>query len=206
MKKLLMEFLGTFFLVLSIAMGANAIAIASMLMAWLYIGGYISGGHYNPMVSLAVALRGRLKWAEFLPYICAQILGGIAAFGMTSFLQGEIVIPAPGNDVMLRQAMLVEILLAFVLAFVVLVTTTADKFRTSHIFGLAIGFTVPALAVVGGPISGGLFNPAIAFGASIVGFIQGSPIVWEHLCMYVGGAFAGGALAAYAFKHFYDKD
>lgn len=202
MKKQCMEFLGTFFFIFTIAMTADPIAIATMLMAWVYIGGYISGAHYNPMISLAMALRGRLKWEELPSYMIAQVLGGVAAYAMTAFLIGHLTIPAPAAGVTLLQAWLLEILLAFVLASIVLVVATAEKFKTSHIFGFAIGFTIPALAALGGPISGGLFNPAIALGAALFGTIKGVPVSWQQVAMYVSGALIGGFLAAWAFKHF----
>lgn len=202
MKKLVVEFLGTFFFILTIAMTSNPFAIAAMLMAWVYIGGYISGAHYNPMVSLAVALVGKLSWKKLPWYMLAQVLGGILAFIMTRFWHGMITIPMPGVHVTLLQAFIMEVLLAFVLALVILVVAMSEKFKGNDIFGLAIGFTIPALAYLGGPISGGLFNPAIALGATIVGIFGGAPIVWEHLIMYVAGAFLGGFLAACAFKYF----
>jgi aquaporin Z len=202
MKRLIMEFLGTFFFIFTIAMTGNPWAIASMLMAWMYIGGYISGAHYNPMVSLAVALRGRLNWHDLPGYMIAQILGGFVAYGMTLFIRGSIALPHPGTHITLLQAFITEILLAFVLALVVLATATWDKFKGNTIFGFAIGFTIPALAVLGSPISGGLFNPAIALGSYLFGAIKGMPISWLHLAMYVGGAFIGGVLAAYAFRYF----
>jgi aquaporin Z len=201
MKRALVELLGTFFFVLTIAMTGSPIAIAAMLMAWVYIGGYISGAHYNPAVSLAVALRGHLTWKEFPRYVLAQIVGGIAAFACTSYLQGQVTLPAPGAGVGFGQAFIVEVGLAFVLALVVLVVATSDKFKNSQVFGFAIGFTIPALAVLGSPISGGLFNPAIAIGAALFGAAQGNAIVWPDLFMYVGGALIGGFLAAWAFRH-----
>lgn len=205
MKKQLMEFLGTFFFISTIAMTSNPIAIGLMLMAWLYIGGYISGGHFNPMVSLAVAIRGNLNWKDFPSYVIAQIAGGFLAYAMTYFIYGKISVPAPGSQVTLLQAFIVEILLAFVLALVVLVTATSDKFKNSQIFGFAIGLTIPALAAIGGPISGGLFNPAIALGSSLFALTKGLPIAWPALLMYVIGALIGGYLAAQAFKYFFQE-
>jgi aquaporin Z len=206
MKKELMECIGTFFFVFTVAATGNPFAIAAMLMAWVYIGGYISGGHYNPAVSLAVALRGRLEWDEARNYMIAQILGGIIAFAMTSYFYGHITIPKPGLGISLLQAFIMEVLLACVLALVVLTVATTEKFKESHVFGFAIGFTIPALAALGGPISGGLFNPAIPLGAAIVGAFKRMPISYEHLAMYVVGALLGGFLAAYLFTYFHTQD
>lgn len=205
MKPAIIEFLGTFFFVLAVATTANPLAIASMLMAWLYIGGYVSGGHFNPMVSFAVALRGGMHWHLVPRYMFSQILGGVFAFALASFLQGQVTIPAPGSDVTLLQAFVVEVLLSFVFALVVLNVTTGEHFKRSNIFGFAIGFTIPALARIGGPISGGLFNPAISVGGSIFGAFKGLPISWEHLTMYIGGALLGAFFAASAFKYLEDE-
>lgn len=200
MKRELVEFIGTFFFILTIVMTGNPIAIAAMLMAWVYIGGFVSGGHYNPAVSLAAALRGKLSWTHLPSYWIAQILGGFAAFALAHFLRSRVIMPAP--QVGLFPAFIVEVLLAFVLALVVLTVATSAKFKDSRIFGVAIGFTIPALAYLGTPISGGLFNPAIALGAALFGLLQGMVITWPHILMYVTGALLGGFLAAWAFYYF----
>jgi len=201
-KRLLMEFLGTFFFILSIAMSFNPIAIAAMLMVWVYIGAFVSGAHYNPLVSLAMALRGKLAWEKLPWYWLAQILGGCVAFFAAAHLHGQIAIPAPALEATLLQAFIIEVLLSFVFALIILVVGTAEKYKGNDIFGFAIGFSIPALAGVGGSISGGIFNPAIAIGAAVVGLMSGAPIVWAHLLMYVVAALLGGVLAAYAFHYF----
>ncbi len=204
MRRLVVEFLGTFFFLLTIALTGNAVAIACMLMAWIYIGGYISGGHYNPAVTLAVGLRGNWLWSSILRYWGAQVLGGVAAFAMAYYLSGQLIITEPVAP--LGKAFLVEVLLAFVLALVVLIVGVSDKFKNSTVFGFAIGFTIPALAALGSPISGGLFNPAIALGSHIFGLAKGHPFHGMNVLMYVVGALLGGALAAYMYNYFrYDE-
>ena len=198
MKKLLMELLGTFFFVLTIVVTGNAMAIASMLMAWLYIGSYVSGAHYNPMLSLAIALSGHLKWREFLYYVAAQVGGAFLAFLMASFLRGSVAIPVP--QVTVLQAFVAEVLLAFVLASVVLYSAVSKQ--ASHVYGIVIGFSIPALVLVGGPVSGGVFNPAIALGGALFGIISGMGFVWINVVMYVGAAFLGAYLAALAYHYF----
>lgn len=205
MKRQIMEFLGTFFFILTIAMTANPFAIASMLMAWIYIGSHVSGSHYNPMLSFAIALRGRLRWELVPSYMIAQVLGGFTAFLTASFLKGHVVLPAPSVGVSFWQAFLVEVLLSFAFALIVLTIATSDKYRGNQVFGFAIGFTIPALATLGGPISGGLFNPAIALGSAFFGLLKGLPVVWSDVALYVGGAFVGAFLAAYAFRHFIEE-
>lgn len=201
MKKMFMEFLGTFFFILTIAMTGNPLAIASMLMAWVYIGGTISGAHYNPAVTLGLAIRHRLSWKLVPHYMTAQILGGFAAFAAAFFLNDHISLPAPSANISLLQSFFVEALLAFTLVLVVLAATT-ERFKVSHIFGFAIGFVIPALAGVGKETSGGLFNPAIALGSYLFGACKGIAIAWPLVGMYVCGSLLGGALAAYVFDFF----
>ena len=171
-------------------------------MGWVYIGGHVSGGHYNPIVSLAVALRGKLAMHELPYYMIAQILGGFIAYALTFFIHGSIMIPKPGMGVNLLHAGIVEVLLAFVLTLIVLVVATSEKYKNNTVYGFAIGFIIPALAILGGPISGGLFNPAIAIGSSLFGALKGMHVEFSHLLMYVVGACIGGCLAAWFFKNF----
>ena len=89
MKKYIAEFIGTFFLVLTIGctvIGAGAgviapLAIGAALMVMVYAGGHISGGHYNPAVTLGVLIRGKVSAADVVPYILAQLAGAAARDG-----------------------------------------------------------------------------------------------------------------------------
>lgn len=201
-----MELIGTFFFVLTIALTFDPFAIATMLMAWVYIGHFVSGGHYNPAVSLGVALRGRLSWHKLPYYIGAQILGGFAAFAITSYIHGHMTIPAPGVHVTFMQALLIEILLTFVFVLLILVVNTSTRYKGNDIFGLAIGLVILALAAIGAPISGGLFNPAISIGAVLYGLLTGMTISFSNLILYVAGGCIGAVLAAYAFHHLIAED
>src|SRR5262245_22615977 len=97
MAKYLTEFVGTFFLVLTIGLSVLAspptplapLAIGSALMVMVYMGGHVSGGHYNPAVSLAVCLRGKLPPTDFVPYLIAQVLGGIVAALTVNVILGK---------------------------------------------------------------------------------------------------------------------
>lgn len=200
MKRLLMELLGTFFLVLTIAITGNALAAGLMLMAWVYIGAYVSGAHYNPLISLAVKLTGRLSWREMVYYWGAQILGGVAAYTVAAAVLNRLTVPQPSAE--LLPAFIFEIVLAFVFGLVVLVVAISNKYKDSYIFGFVIGLTLFALSAVGANISGGLFNPAIALGAHLAGLFKGMAIVWPVVLMYVFGALLGGFLAAHAYRYF----
>lgn len=205
-RKLALEFLGTFFLVLAFALTSNPIALAAMLMAWIYIGYHISGAHYNPVVSFANALTGHLSWVEFLTYFAVQVLGGFAAFAIALFLAGQVAIPTPAANVSLGQAFIMEALLAFVFAFIALVVAHTKHLRASSIVGFAIAFTIPALALVGGPISGGLFNPAISLGANLLGIAKGVAIVWPNVFMYLFGSLFGAFVASFFYHHLIPAD
>src|SRR3954466_4198878 len=96
MKKYIAEFIGTFFLVLTIGctgVGAGAgviapLAIGAALMVMVFAGGHISGAHYNPAVTLGIFIRGRLRPADDVPYIIAQVIGAaVAALVVTAVLR-----------------------------------------------------------------------------------------------------------------------
>ncbi len=205
MAKLLTEFIGTFFLVLTIGltvMGGVSmapLAIGAALMVMVYMGGHVSGAHYNPAVSLAVFLRGKLSAADLIPYWLAQIAGAVAAALVAFVIMGSTFAPAPGGDVLFVPALLVEILFTFALALVVLNSATAAATEGNSFYGLAIGFTITAAAFAGGPISGGAFNPAVGIGSILVNAVVGGGSL-GNLLLYILGPLIGGALAAAVFK------
>jgi aquaporin Z len=200
MKNYLVEFIGTLFLVLVVGLtvidgvGALApLAIGSTLMVMVYAGGHISGGHYNPAVTLAVWLRGKCPTKDVAPYMAAQVLGGIVAALLVGFCKPNAQVSASHPDV--ARALLVELLFTFALCYVVLNTATSKKNAGNSYYGLAIGFTVVVGAFAGGAISGGAYNPAVAVGISVMG-LSALPNIW----IFLVGNFAGGALAAVVYK------
>lgn len=203
MAKLITEVIGTFFLVLTVGLTMlngtplAPLAVGSTLMVMVYMGGHISGGHYNPAVSLSVLMRGRLDGGELVPYMLAQLLGAILAGIAVRIIAGQTFAPAPGGSVL--PALLVEILFTFALCLVVLQTATSDKTAGNSFYGLAIGFTVMVGAFAGGGVSGGAFNPAVGLGPTIVHAIIGGGS-WADVWLYLVGPFAGGALAAWVFR------
>jgi aquaporin Z len=204
-RKVVTEAIGTFFLVLTIGLtvlGGTAfapLAIGSALMIMVYMGGHVSGGHYNPAVTLAVLLRGRIGRSDVLPYWGGQLAGAVAASVIICWVMGTTYAAAPGADVNPLVALVVEVLFTFALALVVLnVATASDVAGNSH-YGLAIGFTLMVGVFAGGPISGGAFNPAVGAGPILVDVIAGGGSV-ASLWIYLAGPFAGAALAAYVFR------
>jgi len=201
MNKYLVECIGTFFLVLTVGctvIGNGAgpfapLAIGSALMVMIFAGGHISGGHFNPAVTLGVWLRGKCAAADVAPYMIAQIIGAaVASFAVKFLKSGASVTPL---QLATLPALLAEFLFTFALVYVVLNTATAKGTAGNSFYGLAIGFTVLVGAFSVGNISGGAFNPAVAVGISIMGLSS-----WPNIWIYLVADFVGGAAAAGAFK------
>ena len=201
MNKYIAEFIGTFFFILTIGctlIGASPgvippLAIGAVLMVMVYAGGHISGGHYNPAVTLGVLIRGKIKAADVMPYIVAQLLAAAAAAATVKFLRaGVAVTPMTPN---VGPVLLAEFLFTFALVYVVLNTATAEGTSGNSFYGLAIGMTVMTGAFAVGDISGAVFNPAIAVGISILGISS-----WGNIWIYLVANFAGGILAAVIFQ------
>jgi aquaporin Z len=202
MRKYITEFIGTFFLVFVIGrvvLGGKGdfapLAIGSTLMVMVYAGGHISGAHYNPAVTLAVLLRGKISAAEAILYMIAQILGAIAAsFLVIGFMRDQI----PDQVAELAsapRAVAAELVGTFALAYVVLNVATAKDNSGNSFYGLAIGFTVSVMASALGGVSGGAFNPAVAIGISIMHLAA-----WSSIWVFLVGCFGGAAIAAGVFK------
>ena len=205
MGKLLTEAIGTFFLVLTIGLTVITqtpfapLAIGCSLMIMVYMGGHISGGHYNPAVTLAVVMRGGMPTRDVLPYWIAQIVGALLAALAVRVILGATFAPAPAESASVIAVLLVEILYTFALALVVLNVATAPATAGNSYYGLAIGFTIVVAAFAGGSISGGAFNPAVGIGPIIVNALAGGGTV-GNLWYYIVGPLAGGALAAVVFN------
>src|SRR5271170_6346924 len=201
MNKYLAEFIGMFFFVLTVgcavignSIGALApLAIGSVLMVMVYAGGHISGGHFNPAVTLGVWLRGKCDAKDVAPYMISQFIGAVLAALVVKFFKAGIVV-TPLQPVALP-VLLAEFLFTFALVYVVLNTATAKGTAGNSFYGLAIGFTVMVGAFSVGNMSGGAFNPAIALGVSVMGLST-----WSNIWIYLVADFLGGAAAAGAFK------
>ena len=201
MNKYIVEFIGTFFLVLTIGctgIGAGAgviapLAIGAALLVMVFAGGHISGAHYNPAVTLGVLIRGKVKVSDVVPYWICQIIGAVLAAVVTTKVlrAGASVTPiAP----VVGPALLAEFLFTFALVYVVLNAATAEGTSGNSFYGLAIGMTVMAGAFAVGDISGGAFNPAVAVGISVMGI---SP--WPNIWIYLVADFAAAVVAALVF-------
>jgi aquaporin Z len=201
----LTEFIGTFFLVLTVGLVVlleaplGAVAIGSVLMVMVYMGGHVSGGHYNPAVSLAAGFANKLGKRELVPYWISQLLGAVVAGLAVRAVLGRSFAPAPGPDASITAAILIELLFTFALCLVVLNTATHPKTQGNSYYGLAIGFTVLVGAIAGGPVSGGAFNPAVGVGPILVHAAFGNG-GYADLLLYIVGPLMGGFLAAVVFR------
>ena len=205
MNRYVTEAIGTFFLVFAIGMAtvlgteAAPLAIGATLMVMVYMGGHVSGAHYNPAVTLAVYLRGALDAADILPYMVAQLVGaGLASAAVLSITGGTFA-PAPGAEYTLGPVLLSEFLVTFALVLVILNVATADATQGNSYYGLAIGFTVAAGAWAVGSVSGGAFNPAVGVGPALVGTLAGDGSMAD-VWLYLAGPFLGGVAAVPIFR------
>src|SRR6476619_4630685 len=198
--KYAVEAIGTFFLVFTIGAAVAShsalapLAIGAVLMVMIYAGGHLSGGHYNPAVTLAALIRHRIGLRDALAYWLSQIGAGLIA----ALLVRTVIDPTQTaaatptlNAPTLLAAFVVELLFTFALCYVVLNVATSKDHPTNSFYGLAIGFTVLAGAVAVGGISGGAFNPAVTFAGAVMQ-IFAWPTLWVYLvAQLVAGAVAG---------------
>jgi aquaporin Z len=198
--KLVTECVGTFVFLTVIALSGPIgplapVAIGAALMVMVYMGGHISGGHYNPAVSFGVFLRRKLDARDMVAYWVAQFVGAALAFLFGYVVSGRTPGIQPGAKVQVLQALAVEILFTAALVVVVLNVAATKATQGNSFYGLAIGFTIVAAVFAGGPISGGAFNPAVGFGATLgqALFASGG---WSAVWIYFVGPFIGAALGA----------
>ena len=199
--KYAVEAIGTFFLVFTVgaAVGSGStlapLAIGAVLMVMIYAGGHISGGHYNPAVTLAVLVRRRISLRDAAAYWIVQFGAGLLAAAAVR----AIIDPARVTTIQtttlggrtLVAAFVVEALFTFALCYVVLNVATSKDHPDNSYYGLAIGFTVVAGAFAVGAISGGAFNPSVTLGAAVMGLFAW-PTLWIYLVAQVIGGLAAG--------------
>ena len=204
MNKYIIEFVGTFFLVLIIGLTSNPIAIGLGLAVLVYMGAHISGAHYNPAVSLAMLINKKLSPKELGFYIFSQLLAAVFATYTLYFLGNED-FSVVSNTSDISQFIVAEILFTFLLVFVILNVALNKTIEGNQYFGLAIGLTVTAGAFSVGDISGAVFNPAISFGASVYSIVDpevGSNTLAssDFFIYYLITGVVGAVVASFAYK------
>jgi aquaporin NIP len=193
------EFIGTFALVFfgcgAVAVGkldalGGAVAFGGTIAVMIYALGYISGGHFNPAVSVGLAVARRFPWTRVPTYVAAQVVGAIAAallLRLTLTANTPLGVTHPsGSD---GQAFVWEVVMTFFLVLVVLAVAT-DARAVKSVAGLAVGGTIVLDALAGGSISGASMNPARSFGPALVAND------FAGLWIYVAAPLVGGAIAA----------
>ena len=199
MNRYVTELVGTFFLVFTIGMSVTAghamapIAIGLGLTALVYMGGHVSGAHYNPAVTVGFLLAGGIERRDVAPYIAAQIFGAWLAANSVQFIAAEAFAAAPGPGYHLAHVLLAEILFTFMLMLVILNVAMAKNTRGNAYYGIAIGFTVTAGIFAVGDVSGAVFNPAVGIGPIMVeSMMAGGTLAnaWIYIAAPVAGAVA----------------
>jgi len=201
MKKYITEFIGTFFLVLAVALTGNAAAISVTLMVMVFAGGHISGAHYNPAVTLAVLMRGKVTSQDAIIYMVVQIIAAIVAALFAKWYMGDMGVATMDISGKVAKAFIGELIGTFALAYVVLNVATSRGTTGNSFYGLAIGLTVFAMASIFGSVSGGAFNPAVAVGATVV-----KAFALKNIWIYLVACFGGGFFAALVFNFINQED
>jgi aquaporin Z len=200
-RKYAVELIGTFFLVFTVAVSSlsrgtfTPLAAGAALMVMVYAGGHISGGHYNPAVTMAALWRRRIRLADAGAYWIVQLAAGLIAGVLAHAVvnPGSVTMLHPSGRA-LAAAAVVEFLFTFALCYVVLNVATSKDQLDNSFFGLAIGFTVVAGAFAAGGISGGAFNPAVSLGAA-----AGGLFAWSTLWVYIVVQAVAGITAGLTF-------
>ena len=208
MNKYIIEFLGTFFLVLIIGLSQNPVAIGLGLAVLVYMGAHISGAHYNPVVSLAMFINKKINLKEMGIYIASQLSGAtLATYSILELFNDFSVKADPNID---KSVFLIaEILFTFLLVFVILNVALSKSLKGNQFYGLAIGLTVTAGAFSVGGISGAVFNPAVSFGPSLFSYID--PLIdnsgeilpkqsFHYFQYYLIANIIGSVIASYLYK------
>ncbi len=204
MKKYLTEFIGTFFLVLIIGLSQNPLAIGFGLTVLVYMGAHISGAHYNPAVSFAMLLRKEINNSDFFKYLLSQILGAFAAAFLVANMSSNMVVQ-PDLQEPVAMILVAELIFTYLLVFVILNVATHPNLDGNSFYGFAIGLTVMAGAFCVGPLSGGVFNPAVSIGPSLVDLITENGVSQYFVWYYLTAPMAGSVMAVIHFNYLLKK-
>ena len=202
MNKYLAEFIGAFALVLAgtgaIANEASLLGVAFAhglaIMAMAYAFGNISGGHFNPAVTVTMAIGGKMDKKDFVPYLVAQCAGAIAASALIADWFGKAAgLTLPAEGITQGQTFVIEVVLTFLLVTVILRATDPDK-GAGNLAPIAIGMTITLDILAGGPLTGASMNPARTLGPAVI------ERNFDHFGLYLAATIAGGLLALAASK------
>ncbi len=201
MKKYLIEFLGTYFLVLAVGISGEALAVGFILSALIYIGALISGAHYNPAISLGAFILKKISGTELVGYVIAHIAGAFIAAVTVLFVSSLPLYIEPPLNSGFYQQLLMETLLTFVLVLLALVAWIGNPSNKSvATYSFVMGFGLLAVTLLGENISGSVFNPALSIGPSILDYFLGGAS-FKDIPTYTIAPVLGAVLASFAYKH-----
>ncbi len=180
---------------------AHGLTIAVMVSAL----GHVSGGHFNPAITVAIFITGKIETRDAIFYIVAQLLGAYvgalavkSSFSFMLYAPVTLGVPMLSATTLVSTGILMECILTFVLLIVVF-GTVIDS-RAPQVGGLFIGLAVALGILAGGPLTGAAMNPARAFGPSLaLGF-------WNHHFVYWVGPLLGGGLAALVYARWIGEE
>ena len=221
-QKLAAEFIGTAFLVFigvgsvpatlivngdapftMASLGFISLAFGTIVIATVYIFGYISGNHINPAVTIGLAVSGKFPWRQVPGYLVAQLLGAIlGAFAIVGVLGPRaselgLGVASYAESVPIYQAFIAEFVGTFILVFTVF--GVIHRKAAPGFAGLVIGFVVFAAIIPVAPTTGASINPARTTGPMLVQQLLGGTVQWEQLWVYLAAEFAAGIAAALLF-------
>jgi aquaporin Z len=226
MKKFIAEFLGTFWLVLGgcgsavlaasfpeVGIGLLGVSLAFGLtvLTIAYSLGHVSGAHLNPAVSIGLLVGGRFSGKELLPYIMAQIIGGIAAAGVL-----YVIVTGNGSSIgnfaangygeyspggyNLTAAFITEVVMTFF--FLIIILGATDSRAPKGFAGIAIGLALTLIHLISIPVTNTSVNPARSISQAL--FVGGD--VLGQLWLFILAPIVGAALAGIVYKQVLEKE
>lgn len=196
-RKLAVELIGTYVLTLTVAMSGTVVGPGFVLAGLVYAFGHISGGHFNPAITIGLSGANKMDGFTALSYAVAQTLGAFLAGAQHNAVAGEIGMelsyPSITDGVTAGSALLTELSMTMVLVIVFLNVTSTKAQEKNQFFGTAIGFALAAASQTAAPVSDGCLNPAIGIALPAV---AGH---FDDIWLYVLGPCLGGCLAAIVF-------
>ena len=199
MKRYAMEFVGTFFLTVAISLIVDPLAIGLILMAMIYVGGHISGAHFNPAISLVCFMQKRLNYIEMAKYVAAQLCGALLGLCFFYMLTNSnfTVNMIPDSPILIP--LIIEALFVLLFAWVYLAMNVMNRYKDTALPGLVLGLTLCGIV-----FAGGLFNPAVACASILCGAFKGaeSALAIGSVMIYIVGPLLGAFAASYMFDYF----
>lgn len=204
MRKYIMEALGTFFIVLAIGISGDPLAIGLIYASVVYVGFHISGSHFNPAITFAFLLLNKINVRRALLYIISQAAGSfLAAAALIVFSSQVYFVEAPTNTYLYQQVS-AEFLFTFLLVLVVITVFNTEQLLSNNLYGFIVGLMLTGITFLGLPISGGIFNPAVSIGVSVVDLLNGG-LSFYFIPLYTLAPLTGAAAAAWLYVYLNDN-